>query len=298
LPGLASRPRAAHVSGSRDGSARYGLHNRSGGVVIEGLSREPVNPHCTVVWLTLDGAPDVYSSPEIAARGSEFIDPHTITLSHPRSTDESPLDLRYTLDGSDPAATSPAYDGPFNLSETTTIRVQAWRGQTPLSPIAERTFTKVTPMPPVALASPQHGFLRCEHFEGTWQVMPRFDALTPVKEDTTPGLTLDTRTRDEHFAQVFTGFLYIRTTGVYQFALTSDDGSRLFLHDRLVIDNDGLHAAETREGTIALEAGYHPVRVEYFNRTGARALTLRGEYVGRPMIEIPARGFVVEGGEN
>ena len=73
--------------------------------------------------------------------------------------------------------------------------------------------------------------------------MPRFEPLTPIKTDTTPGITLDTRTRDEHFAQVFTGYLYVRARGIYRFELISDDGARFFIADRLVVDNDGLHGS-------------------------------------------------------
>jgi hypothetical protein len=66
---------------------------------------------------------------------------------------------------------------------------------------------------------------------------------------------------------------------VYAFTLTSDDGSRLYIGDTLVTDNDGLHGAEEKRGTIALAAGLHPVRVTYFNKTGG--LELQVTYAGK-----------------
>jgi len=35
-----------------------------------------------------------------------------------------------------------------------------------------------------------------------------------------------------------------------------------------VVDNDGLHPAQEKSGTISLKAGRHPIRLDYFNRTG------------------------------
>ncbi|MBU2665227.1 DUF1080 domain-containing protein [Actinoplanes bogorensis] len=63
--------------------------------------------------------------------------------------------------------------------------------------------------------------------------------------------------------------------GAYTFRLVSDDGSKLFLDDQLVIDHDGLHDVEPPgEGTVELTAGVHRLRVEHFDRTGGQRLTL------------------------
>ncbi|MDR7384261.1 family 16 glycoside hydrolase [Promicromonospora iranensis] len=68
--------------------------------------------------------------------------------------------------------------------------------------------------------------------------------------------------------------LSVPSTGNYEFRLTSDDGSRLVIDDAEVIDNDGLHGAESKEGTVALEAGFHDLRVEYFDNTNDNILKL------------------------
>lgn len=68
--------------------------------------------------------------------------------------------------------------------------------------------------------------------------------------------------------------LSVPSAGNYEFRLTSDDGSRLVIDDAEVIDNDGLHGAESKEGTVALEAGVHDLRVEYFDNTNDNILRL------------------------
>ncbi|MEU8817666.1 family 16 glycoside hydrolase [Actinoplanes sp. NPDC048796] len=69
--------------------------------------------------------------------------------------------------------------------------------------------------------------------------------------------------------------LTVPATGAYTFRLVSDDGSKLFIGDTLLIDHDGLHDVEPPgEGTIDLTAGVYPIRVEHFDRDGGQRLTL------------------------
>ncbi|BCB75885.1 hypothetical protein GCM10022251_54680 [Phytohabitans flavus] len=66
----------------------------------------------------------------------------------------------------------------------------------------------------------------------------------------------------------------IPAAGAYTFRLTSDDGSRLYIDDALVVDHDGLHGATPKDGTVTLTEGYHALRVEHFEAGGGQQLTL------------------------
>ncbi|MFD2793072.1 family 16 glycoside hydrolase [Promicromonospora vindobonensis] len=68
--------------------------------------------------------------------------------------------------------------------------------------------------------------------------------------------------------------LSVPSAGNYEFRLTSDDGSRLSIDDTVVVDHDGLHGESSKEGTIALDAGFHDLRVEYFDNTNDNILRL------------------------
>jgi hypothetical protein len=94
-----------------------------------------------------------------------------------------------------------------------------------------------------------------------------------------PGVTK----RTEWFAIDYKGKFWIENPGRYKFILTSDDGSILSIDDRQVIDNDGVHSVETKDGTIELAAGVHKIRVTYFQGPGyAIALILQIEPPGQP----------------
>lgn len=70
--------------------------------------------------------------------------------------------------------------------------------------------------------------------------------------------------RIEWFAIVFRTRMHIRTAGRYRFTLRSDDGSKLYVDGKLVVNNDGTHPPRSRSGHIDLQPGTHTVEVQYF----------------------------------
>ena len=53
-------------------------------------------------------------------------------------------------------------------------------------------------------------------------------------------------------------------SGVYTLNTRSDDGSILWVDGAEVVNNDGLHGPRTRSGRIRLSAGWHRVRIAFF----------------------------------
>jgi hypothetical protein len=66
------------------------------------------------------------------------------------------------------------------------------------------------------------------------------------------------------FGIQYRGVITVKQSGVYKFRLLSDDGSKLYIDDILVIDNDGIHESISKTGEIYLAPGTHPIRVDYF----------------------------------
>lgn len=75
-----------------------------------------------------------------------------------------------------------------------------------------------------------------------------------------PGVT----DRFEWFAIDYTGRFWIDRPGSYRFGLLSDDGSKLYIDNHLVIDNDGTHPPQALGGTARMKSGIHQMRVSYF----------------------------------
>jgi len=80
-----------------------------------------------------------------------------------------------------------------------------------------------------------------------------------------PGLLADVQ---EWFAIRFDGYLEITTPGEYGFRTCSDDGSTFEVDSgsglAVVVDNDGTHSMQCREGTVTLDAGRHAARLGYY----------------------------------
>jgi outer membrane protein OmpA-like peptidoglycan-associated protein len=67
------------------------------------------------------------------------------------------------------------------------------------------------------------------------------------------------------FGIVFLSTLKIAQTGCYKFSLISDDGSKLWIEDRLIISNDKPHKMTAKRDTMRLDAGLYDVKVWYYN---------------------------------
>lgn len=70
--------------------------------------------------------------------------------------------------------------------------------------------------------------------------------------------------RIEWFAIDYQADFWVETPGSYMFTLLSDDGSKLFVDGKTIIDNDGVHPPKELGGRAKLEPGKHHIRVSYF----------------------------------
>jgi hypothetical protein len=138
-----------------------------------------------------------------------------------------------------------------------------------------------------------------EYYEGDWSALPDFEAMTPVSQDTTAAFTMAPAQRDDHFGLRFTSYVEIPSseTGTYTFYTTSDDGSRLLVNGREVVNNDGLHAPEEQSGTVSLSSGWHKIVVEYFEKEYAETLKVSWKGPSFSKEEIPSSRLFVSPGQ-
>lgn len=200
------------------------------------------------------------------------------------------------FEGGGGQALTVSYAGP-NLSKQV-IPDQAYRrvstGQPPTTP---PTTTLRDPENPANIV----GGLDYQYYEGSWNAVPDFNALTPAETGTIATPNLSVRNRTNNFAIRYRGYVSVPTDGTYTFYTSSDDGSKLFIGSTEVVNNDGPHPEQERSGTIGLKAGVHALTIGYLQKDGGQALTVSyaGPGLGKQVIaEGSYRRVSVGGGPN
>jgi beta-glucosidase len=85
----------------------------------------------------------------------------------------------------------------------------------------------------------------------------------------------DKAVSDDEFSVRWTGKLIVPQTREYELNVTQDDGCRLYINDKLLIDDWTQHAATTQSGKIQLEQGKeYDIRLEYFEGPSDAEVTL------------------------
>ncbi|MDP4292719.1 MAG: glycosyl hydrolase, partial [Bacteroidota bacterium] len=174
--------------------------------------------------------------------------------------------IHYTTDGTIPTEKSALYANPIELREYSIVRAKAFEKGKQASEISQLE---------VEAFDPKVNGLNYEYFEGEWSKIPDFDKLISVKKGKSIGLDIATiKGREDHFGIKFQGSVSIPTSGNYTFYLLSDDGSKLYIDGKLIIDNDGFHGELEKAGSIELTQGKHVIRVDYFDNINGEALKL------------------------
>ncbi|MBN2010278.1 hypothetical protein JW960_13115 [candidate division KSB1 bacterium] len=119
--------------------------------------------------------------------------------------------------------------------------------------------------------------IQFEYYEGFWFNLPNFDDFRPVSSGIIKNFDISIRQQDDYFGFRFNGYIKIASSGKYTFFSKSNDGSKLFIDDQQVVDNDGSHSTRERKGSIELSEGMHKISVLFFNSSGTHALEVRYE---------------------
>lgn len=179
--------------------------------------------------------------------------------------------IHYTLDGSEPVHDSPLMNEIMELNGPAELKVKpvSFRranNSTTTGHFIEGKALKPHSRPKKAVA----GGLNYSYYEGEWDKIPDFSKLKPVKTGlANKDFDLNKLPRKDHFACSIEGFIEIKEEGYYAFGITSDDGSKLYLNNTLLIDNDGLHDSSTLKSyMVPLKTGFYPIRLEYFQKDG------------------------------
>jgi hypothetical protein len=231
---------------------------------------------------------DVLPSPAFITReinetfvyGGLWVDaPATLTL---RLRPDAEGDIRYTLDGTEPAVTSALYTAPVTLDRPAVVKAKVYG----------RTGESLTVSGEYRIADTKAGnglHFTLYHCPDA-SAMPTFNGLKPAARGTCSEFGFHTPENagitplneaiaacDDHIAVSFDGWIEIDRDNEYNFELWSTGGSKLYIGDEPIVNNrDNGHSGNT--GKIELKKGRHPIRIEFFHNDGATGSILIASY--------------------
>jgi mono/diheme cytochrome c family protein len=103
------------------------------------LARKTIDQQGVAVlreWIDSMPGKDVLAPPSIAPAGGTFKGPVTVTL----ASAEAGVEIRYTVDGSAPAASDPLYTGPIHLDGPAVVRARAYKDGYTRSVISQQIY--------------------------------------------------------------------------------------------------------------------------------------------------------------
>ncbi len=112
-------------------------------------------------------------------------------------------------------------------------------------------------------------------YKGEFKSVKDFENLTPTKTGEMRNLGLRDLGEKENFGVIFEGYLNIPKDEIYEFWVESKDGAVLQIGDETVVDLDGIHPKKNTSGDVPLRAGFHRVRLKFFQTTGELSLNIR-----------------------
>ncbi|CAG5067416.1 hypothetical protein DYBT9623_00137 [Dyadobacter sp. CECT 9623] len=127
------------------------------------------------------------------------------------------------------------------------------------------------------------------------------DEMLPVKSGSINALHLDEGDFDDlkdNFAIYASGYINIKKTTNIVFRLVCDDGGKLFIDNKLVADNGVNHGLQPTDAEIILKPGKHPFKVEYYQGSFGKGLSLQWRpYGSKEFTVVPPSVFTYKGAD-
>lgn len=210
-----------------------------------------------------------------------------VVIKHPVGVEGQ---IHYTTDGTTPSRESTVYTDPFTLDHSAIVKAKIYGDNSESS--------TVTAQYRVANRSKGHGLnYSFYHLPGE-KSLPALHTKTPVakgisyevafKEVAFPDLKKLQEQYKTDYGISFDGWIEIDEEAGYTFRIWSRGGYRLFVDSQKIIEHTDLKEAMNYAGTIRLEKGIYPFRVEYFTSGDRPYLDLYYEANGKPRGFIPA----------
>lgn len=198
----------------------------------------------------------------------------------------------YTIDGYNPDETANLYQNPVTINIPKgeyriikTIQISESGKRSSINKIIVRN----PDLKPALAIQPRKNGLKYEYFTGIFKQVQDLELSKPVNSGILEGKISAEKWKtklERYIGLKFNGYIFIPETGNYTFSTLSDDGSKLFIDDELIVDNDNIHWMNEAYGAVKLEKGFHKINISYFDLTGGTTLNCFIQKEGQNKAEI------------
>ncbi|PTS89452.1 beta-N-acetylhexosaminidase, partial [Flavobacterium sp. HMWF030] len=206
----------------------------------------------------------------------------------------------YTIDGYNPDETAELYTKPvtvnipkgeFRIIKTVQISPSGRRSS------INKIIVKNPDLKSAVAVKPTKKGLKFNYYTGTFQQVQDLELAKPVTSGIFEGAISSEKWKtklERYIGLKFDGYIFIPETGNYTFSTLSDDGSKLFIDNELIVDNDGIHWLNEAYGAVKLEKGFHKFNISYFDQVGGTTLNCFIQQEGKEKQEISASQLYYE----
>ncbi|MGF2414130.1 MAG: alpha-L-fucosidase, partial [Ferruginibacter sp.] len=141
--------------------------------------------------------------------------------------------IYYTVDGTIPTASSNLYSKPFLVKTSADIKSIAVKEGAVSSAVQDKAINAYELMRSTKVSKAVSG-LNFSYYEAEEMSAYKIEQLQPVKSGQVNNFSIDNKSRKSKFGFVFSGYISIAKTDLYDFYTESDDGSLLYIDDKLI----------------------------------------------------------------
>ncbi|MFZ6008841.1 MAG: PA14 domain-containing protein, partial [Bacteroidota bacterium] len=192
--------------------------------------------------------------------------------------------VRFSLNGLDPDTTSSVYQGPVEINSTTVVKAAIFDRNKKISEVSTAYFRTLT-------GEANKKGVEFSYFNiDKVKEIPKLSSLKPLKKGFIHEFNLSEINFPEkdYVAVRLRSKIKIEYPGEYIFYVASDDGSKLYIDQKNIVNNDGAHGVLERSGRTNLEVGFHDLEIEWFNAEGGYFLAAFYKGPNTPKQLLPA----------
>lgn len=192
----------------------------------------------------------------------EFTDKVTLPF-----TTNRPVKVVYTLDGSDPTASSAVYKSPLTIDRSVTLKLRSVLPQGTLSPVRVIELTKTVPYRGLAKVDGLNKGMKMQYVkDGNYTSVDQLESIKNWNDTIVTSINDFFKFKKKEQsggAAILDGYIYVEKDGDYILHCLAD---QFYLNGKLLIVNDKMKKNAKSDITVPLTAGYYPIKIVFLNR--------------------------------